>query len=79
MRKVYQHWMALVGHCHCQEKPNATMKFRVHYTYFDQTVNKAAKWEQREKDFDTKEEARNFVRSIDWNVSVRNVNIQPVP
>ena len=29
--------------------------------------------------FDTKEEARNFVSKIDWNVSVRNVNIQPVP
>lgn len=55
------------------------MKWRVHYTYFDQTVNKTAKWEQREKDFDSKEEARAFVKKIDWNVSVRNVNIQPVP
>jgi hypothetical protein len=55
------------------------MKWRVHYTYFDQASNKAAQWEQREKDFDTKEEARNFVSKIDWNVSVRNVNIQPVP
>lgn len=55
------------------------MKWRVHYTYFDQTVSKSAKWEQREKDFDSKEEARAFVKKIDWNVSVRNVNIQPVP
>ena len=55
------------------------MKYRVHYTYFDQAVNKAAKWEQREKDFETKEEARNFVKKIDWSVSVRNINIQPVP
>jgi len=54
------------------------MKYRVHYTYFDQTVNKAARWEQREKDFDTKEEARDFVGRIEWNVAVRNVNIQPV-
>jgi predicted HD phosphohydrolase len=55
-----------------------TVKFRVHYTYFDQTINKSARWEQRQKDFDTKEEARAFVRKIDWNVAVRNVNIQPV-
>lgn len=55
------------------------MKYRVHYTYLDQTVNKAAKWEQREKDFDTVEDARTFVKKIDWNVAVRNVNIQPVP
>ena len=55
------------------------MKWRVHYTYFDQTVSKSAKWEQREKDFDSREEARAFVKKIDWNVSVRNVNIQPVP
>lgn len=54
------------------------MKYRVHYTYFDQTPNGKAKWEQREKDFDTKEEARFFVSSINWNVSVRNINIQPV-
>ena len=54
------------------------MKFRVHYTYFDQTINKAAKWVQREKDFDTREEARFFVSKISDNVSVRNVNIQPV-
>ena len=39
----------------------------------------AAKWEQREKDFETMEEARTFVNKIDWNVAVRNVNIQPVP
>jgi hypothetical protein len=25
------------------------------------------------------EEAKVFVNKIDWNVSVRNVNIQPVP
>ena len=55
-----------------------TVKFRVHYTYFDQAPNRAAKWEQREKDFDTKEEARAYVDKIDWNVAVRNVNIQPV-
>lgn len=54
------------------------MKYRVHYTYFNQAVNEKAKWEQREKDFDTKEEARFFVNSINWNVSVRNINIQPV-
>ena len=55
------------------------MKYRVNYTYFDQSKPQAAKWEQREKDFDTMEEARIFVKRIDWNVSVRNVNIQPVP
>lgn len=54
------------------------MKYRVHYTYFDQTPNGKAKWEQREKDFDTREDARNFVKKIDWNISVRNINIQPV-
>jgi hypothetical protein len=31
------------------------------------------------KDFQTMEEAKLFVNKIDWNVSVRNVNIQPVP
>ena len=55
------------------------MKYRVNYTYFDQSKTQSAKWEQREKDFDTMEEARIFVKRIDWNVSVRNVNIQPVP
>lgn len=55
------------------------MKYRVHYTYFDQAINGKAKWEQREKDFDTKEDARIFVKKIDWNISVRNINIQPVP
>ena len=55
------------------------MKYRVHYTYFDQTVNKAAKWEQREKDFTDKLQAQRFVQKIIDNVAVRNVNIQPVP
>ena len=55
------------------------MKYRVNYTYFDQSKMMAARWEQREKDFDTMEEARTFVNKIDWNVAVRNVNIQPVP
>jgi len=55
------------------------MKYQVNYAYFDQSKMKAAKWEQREKDFDTMEEAKVFVNKIDWNVSVRNVNIQPVP
>jgi hypothetical protein len=31
------------------------------------------------KEFETMEEAKLFVNKIDWNVSVRNVNIQPVP
>jgi len=55
------------------------MKYRVHYTYFDQTVNRAAKWEQREKDFTDKLQAQRFVQRIIDNVAVRNVNIQPVP
>jgi hypothetical protein len=55
------------------------MKYRVHYTYFNQTVNKAAFWEQREKDFTTKLDAQRFVQRIMDNVSVRNLNIQPVP
>ena len=55
------------------------MKYRVNYAYFDQSKIRAAKWEQREKDFETMEEAKLFVNKIDWNVSVRNVNIQPVP
>ena len=55
------------------------MKYRVNYTYFDQSKTMAAKWEQREKDFQTMEEAKLFENKIDWNVSVRNVNIQPVP
>ena len=33
---------------------------------------------ERER-LDTMEEAKVFVNKIDWNVSVRNVNIQPVP
>ena len=58
--------------------PDNDMKYRVNYAYFDQSKMRAAKWEQREKDFDTKEEARDFVGKIEWNVAVRNVNIQPV-
>ena len=54
------------------------MKYRVNYTYFDQSKTMAAKWEQREKEFDTMEEALLFVKKNDWNVSVRNLNIQPV-
>ena len=55
------------------------MKYRVNYTYFDQSKPRAAKWEQREKDFADKEEARFFAGRIADNVSVRNINIQPVP
>ena len=54
------------------------MKYRVNYTYFDQSKMRAAKWEQREKDFETMEEALLFVKKNDWNVSFRNANIQPV-
>ena len=54
------------------------MKYRVNYAYFDQSKIRAAKWEQREKDFETMEEALLFVKKNDWNVSVRNLNIQPV-
>ena len=54
------------------------MKYRVNYAYFDQSKMKAAKWKQREKDFDTMEEALLFVKRVDLNVSVRNLNIQPV-
>jgi len=52
--------------------------FRVNYAYFDQSKARAAKWEQRYKDFNTKEEALVYVNKIDWNVSVKNINIQPV-
>ena len=55
------------------------MKYPVNYTNFDQIKMRADKWEQREKDFDTMEEALLFVKRNDWNVSVRNLNIQPVP
>ena len=55
------------------------MKYRVNYTYFDQSKMRAARWEQKEKDFETMEEAKTFVRRTEWNVSVRNMNIQPVP
>jgi len=55
------------------------MKYRVNYTYFDQSKMRAAKWEQREKDFQTMEEAMIFIKKNDWNVSFRNANIQPVP
>jgi hypothetical protein len=61
------------------EVPSETFKLRVNYAYFDQSKMRAAKWEQREKDFENMEEARTFVNKIDWNVAVRNVNIQPVP
>lgn len=71
--------MALVGCIYCKKRLSPFMKYRVHYTYFDQAINGKAKWEQREKDFDTKEDARIFVKKIDWNISVRNINIQPVP
>ena len=54
------------------------MKYRVNYAYFDQSKMRAAKWEQREKDFETMEEALLFVKRVDLNVSVRNLNIQPV-
>ena len=54
------------------------MKFRVHYTYFDQSKPTSAKWEQREKDFETIDEARLFIKKNSWNVSFRNANIQPV-
>ena len=54
------------------------MKYRVNYTYFDQSKMRAARWEQREKDFDTVEEARMFVCRIEWNIAARNINIQPV-
>jgi hypothetical protein len=48
------------------------MKYRVNYAYFDQSKMRAARWEQREKDFETMEEALLFVKKNDWNVSVRN-------
>lgn len=54
------------------------MKYRVHYTYFNQALNRKAKWEQREKDFATREEAWAYIKTIDLNVSVRNINVQPV-
>lgn len=54
------------------------MKYRVHYTFLNQSTPKVNNWEQREKDFDTVEEARMFVRRIEWNVAARNINIQPV-
>ena len=58
---------------------NLLMKYRVHYTFLDQTTSKVLNWVQREKDFETMEEALLFVKKNDWNVSVRNLNIQPVP
>ena len=54
------------------------MKYRVNYTYFDQSKMRAAKGEQREKEFATMEEALLFIKKNDWNVSFRNANIQPV-
>jgi len=55
------------------------MKYRVNYTYFNQAVNEKAKWEQREKDFDKREDAILFADKIAQLVSARNINIQPVP
>lgn len=55
------------------------MKYRVQYTYFDQTVSGKAEWEQRQKNFLDKLQAQRFVQKIIDNVSVRNVNIQLVP
>ena len=55
------------------------MKYRVNYTYFDQSDFYPAKWEQRERDFETMEDALLFIKLNDWNGSFRNPNIQPVP
>jgi hypothetical protein len=55
------------------------MKYRVHYTFLDQTTTKVLHWIQREKDFETKEEAHRFAGQMAPNVAVRNINIQPVP
>ena len=54
------------------------MKYRVNYTFLDQTTSKVLHWIQREKDFDSKDDARRFVERIAPNVAVRNINIQPV-
>jgi len=58
---------------------NLLMKYRVHYTFMDQTTRAVNKWEQREKDFDDIEDARMFAFRMSPNVAVRNINIQPVP
>jgi len=55
------------------------MKYRVHYTFMDQTTTAVNKWEQREKDFEDIEGARMFAFRMAPNVAVRNINIQPVP
>ena len=55
------------------------MKYRVHYTFLDQTTTKVLHWVQRERDFDLREDARVFVKRISPNVAVRNINIQPIP
>ena len=54
------------------------MKYRVNYAYFDQSKPQAAKWEQREKDFETMEEALLFVKRITWTVSTTKVRIEPI-
>ena len=54
------------------------MKYRVNYTFLDQTTSKVLHWIQREKDFNSKDDARRFVERIAPNVAVRNINIQPV-
>lgn len=54
------------------------MKYRVHYLRYDQ-VGLPAKWENREKDFPTLQEARHYANSIYDNVAVRILSIQPVP
>jgi hypothetical protein len=58
---------------------NLLMKYRVHYTFLDQTTTKVLHWIQREKDFNSKEEARVFSQRIAPNIAVRNINIQPIP
>ena len=58
---------------------NLLMKYRVHYTFLDQTTSKVLNWVQREKDFNSKEEARVFSQRMTPNIAVRNINIQPIP
>lgn len=54
------------------------MKYRVHYTFLDQTTSKVLNWIPREKDFKTKLDAQRFIMRIAENVAVRNISIQPV-
>ena len=54
------------------------MKFRVHYTYFNQHTPKVNNWEQREKDFDTMDEALLFVKRITWTISTTKVRKEPI-